>query len=154
MHGTAEIQAKVWYSKRQRVYKKQEEKIRTGNHETKYKIKIKNFEINLFKTLSKFKNYDTIVESKKLKLFSDYYLPIEIERIENFESVVNEKSYSVEELKEIYLPIIEKEIEATIQNKNNIINKQININEKDKYIDIEIIYEVIENIGVEEKIVF
>ncbi|MBR6033634.1 MAG: sporulation protein YqfD [Clostridia bacterium] len=154
VHSIADIQAKVWYSKKQRVYKSQEVKTYAGNCETKYKIKINNFEINLFKTLSKFQNYDTIVENKKLKIFSDFYLPIEIEKIQNSETEKTQKTFSAEELKEINIPIIEKEIEETIKNKEGIINKQINIDEKEKYIDIEIIYEVLEEIGIEEKIVF
>lgn len=154
VHAVADIEAKVWYSKKQRIEKVQEEEVRTGNEENKYSIKINNFEINFYKTLSKFQNYDTIEDSKKLKLFSDFYLPIEWSKKTNYETETKVRTYTAEELKEIYLPQLEAEIEAQIENKDNIVNKQINFDEKQAYVEIEVIYEVIENIGTKEKIVF
>ena len=64
VHAVADIEAKVRYRKKERIYKLQKIKEKTGAEESRYKIKINNFEINLFKTLSKFQNYDTIVENK------------------------------------------------------------------------------------------
>ena len=154
VHGMAEIEAKVWHSKRKRVYKLQEIEERTGNEEKKYKIKINNFEINLFKTLSKFQIYDTIVANKKIKLFSNFYLPIEIIELKNYEVEKKEVTYSAEELKEQEIKKIEEEIEKEILNKDKIINRQINFKDEKDFIDLEIIYEVLENIGTEEKIVF
>lgn len=49
---------------------------------------------------------------------------------------------------------IEEELKSQILNKEDIINKQINTNEQDGYIEVEVIYEVLESIGVEEKIIF
>ena len=154
VHAVADIEAKVWYSKKERISKVQEIETRTGLEEKKYSIKLNNFEINLFKTLSKFQNYDTIVENKKLKLFSNFYLPIEFVCMQNFETEKQQVTYSEDELKNINIPIIEQEIEGMIDNKEKIVNKQINIEEQKNYIDIEVIYEVLENIGTEEKIVF
>ena len=39
------------------------------------------------------------------------------------------------------------------ENKDNIINKQINVDKQEEYVEVEIIYEVIEKIGIEEKII-
>ena len=61
-------------------------KSRTQNQETKYSIRVNNFLINFYKTLSKFEKYDTIEEIKKVKIFSDFYLPIEIIKKTNYES--------------------------------------------------------------------
>ncbi len=108
----------------------------------------------MFKTLSKFENYDTIVSNKKLKFFSDYYLPIELKVMQNLETKKQQIDYSVSEIKEIYIPKIEEEIENQIASKEKIVDKQVNIKEEKDYVDIEIIYEVLENIGAEEKIVF
>ena len=154
VHANAEIEAKVWYSKKERIEKVQEENVKTGNVENKYSIKINNFEINFYKTLSKFENYDTIEEYKKLKLFSDFYLPIEWKKKTNYETEKQICSYSADELKERHLPKIEEELEAQIKNKDQIVNKQINFEDKGTYVEIEVIYEVIENIGTKEKIVF
>lgn len=154
VHAVADIEAKVWYSKKERINKKQEISTRTGNEEKKYSIKFNNFEINLFKTLSKFQNYDTIESNKKLKVFFDYYLPIEVKTTQIFETNIQQVSYSVNEIKNLYIPKIEAELEEKIRNKEMVIDKQVNISEGKDYVDIEIIYEVLENIGTEEKIVF
>lgn len=154
VHAAAEIEAKVWYSKKERINKVQEIEVRTGKEENKYRLKLNNFEINLYKTLSKFQNYDTIIENKKLKLFSDFYLPIEWIKVQNFETEKQTMTYGAEELKEQNIARIEQEIEEMIPSKENIVNKQINFEEQDAYVTIEIIYEVLENIGTEEKIVF
>ena len=154
VHAMADIEAKVWYSQKRRVYKTQNIEVSTGRQEKKYGLKLNNFEINFYKTQSKFQNYDTIEDSKKLKLFSDFYLPIEWSKKTNYETETKVRTYTAEELKEIYLPQLEAEIEAQIENKDNIVNKQINFDEKQAYVEIEVIYEVIENIGTKEKIVF
>ena len=49
---------------------------------------------------------------------------------------------------------IEEELKHQIQNTDNIVNVQINQDAKDGYIEIEVIYEVLETIGVADKIVF
>jgi hypothetical protein len=108
----------------------------------------------LYKTLSKFQNYDTINIEKKLKLFSDFYLPVGIVEMTNYEVEKQQITYSVEELKEMNTERIENELKNQIQDEQNIVNKQINYSENDAYIDIEVIYEVIESIGTKEKIVF
>ena len=154
VHAKADIEAKVWYSKSETVNLKQEVKERTRETENKYGIRINNFEINFYKTLSKFKNYDTIVTDKKIMLFSNFYLPIEVIKTTNYETKIEEVEYSVEELKEITIEKLEKEIEDDIENKENILNKQVNFYEKQDSINVEVIYEVLENIGTEEKIVF
>ena len=38
--------------------------------------------------------------------------------------------------------------------KENLLNKYINIDSKEEYVDVEVIYEIKENIGTKEKIVF
>jgi len=154
VHASADIEAKIWYSKKIRAYYEQQIRVPTGNTEEKYSIGINNFKINFYKTLSKFKNYDTINESKKLMLFSNFYLPIEIYKTTNTEYILQDITYTEEELIENTVQEIEKEIEASLQNKNNILNKQINTYKQEGYIEIEVIYEVLENIGVEDRIVF
>ena len=154
VHAMADIEAKVWYSQKRRVYKTQNIEVSTGRQEKKYGLKLNNFGINFYKTLSKFENYDTIIETKKIKLFSDFYIPIELKTIQNYEKEKQMVTYTLEELKQNNISQMEKEIEQEIGQKENIVNKQINFNEQDTYVDIEIIYEVIESIGTKEKIVF
>lgn len=102
VHAMANTQAKVWYSKKEKVFLNQQIPTDTGNTETKYSVYLNNFKINFYKTLSKFKNYDTIRTSKKPKLFSNFYLPIEIIKIENKEYILKDVTYTEEELTRNY----------------------------------------------------
>ena len=122
--------------------------------ETKYSVRLNNFTINFYKTLSKFQKYDTIEESKKLKLFSDFYLPIEIIKKTNYELVDEEISYEKEEAKQEAVTRAKQILEEQIENKENILNTYINYQETEDYIEAEVIYEVLEEIGTKEKIVF
>ena len=154
VHSLANIEAKVWYSKKEKIYLTQQVPTETGNIEEKYSLVINNFKINFYKTLSKFENYDTINESKRLKLFSNFYLPIEIIKTTNKEYVINNVTYTEEKIIEIWKTKIEEKLKEQIENQDNIINEQTNIYENDGYIEIEVIYEVLETIGVEDKIIF
>ena len=152
VHATGQVMAKVWYSKKEKVYYKQNERKQTGNVEKKYSINIKNFAINFYKKLSKFEIYDTINAEKKLKISSNFYLPFELVIKENHEVIEEEKNYSKDKAKQIGIDNISKELKSQINNEKDIINEYINTNESEEYIEVEVIYEVLENIGTEEKI--
>ena len=160
VHSRGEIQAKVWYSKKLKEDFKQSIKIETGNVEEKYSIKFNNFQINLYKVLTNFKKCDKIVENKKLELFSNFYLPIEIIKITNKECEIQEKTYTEEELKEKLVSQLEEELLDEIKQNNSdiedinsiITDKQIIVNKNNDSLEVELVYEVIENIGVEEKL--
>ena len=49
---------------------------------------------------------------------------------------------------------LEEELKKEIEEKENIINKQVNIYENEGYIEVEVIYEVLENIGSKDRILF
>ena len=154
VHAMANIEAKVWYSKKEKFFLNQQIPTDTGNTETKYSLSINNFKINFYKTLSKFENYDTINESKRLKLFSNFYLPIELIKTTNVEYVKKDVTYTEEEATQIAKQKIEEELKGEIADETNIINEQVNTYKYDGYLEIEVIYEVLETIGVEDKIVF
>ena len=154
VHSLADIQAKIWYAKKEKFSYNQQLKKPSDTTETKYSIKINNFTINFYKTLSKFKNYDTIMESKKLNVFSNFYLPIEIIKTTNSEFYYEDVTYTEKELLEIAKTKLENELLEEIENKDDIINEQVNVYKIDDGIEVEVIYEVLEEIGTEEKIVF
>ena len=153
LHSTTFIEVRTWYSKKEKFYYNQQIQVPTGETEKKYSINVNNFKINFYKTLSKFQNYDTINERKKLMIFPNFYLPIEIEKKVNKEYNIISKTYTEEELNVIAKEKLIKELETEITNKENIVNKQINIYKENEFIEAEIIYEVIEKIGKEEKII-
>ena len=154
VHAKGEIEARVWYTMKKTIPYTTTEKQYTGDAETNYGIKMNNFKINFPKGVSKFKFYDTIETENKIKLFSNFYLPISVVKTtyQQYEEI--EKTYSVEEAKNLGIQEIEKELESQIENKENIVNKNINTYEHENSIDIYITYEVLETIGTNEKIVF
>ena len=153
VHSQGEVQAKVWYKNTQKVYLQETKKEETGSLETKYSVKINNFQINLHKSVPNFEKYDTIETSKKLKLFSDFYLPIELIEYtyKEYEEIV--VIHSIEEAKKIGEDRATEELKDEIQGKE-ILNKQVKLKAEADYIEVEVTYEVEENIGIEEKIVF
>ena len=154
VHSLAEIEAKVWYTESIKIPYKVTETKYTGNEEEKYGIKFNNFQINFTKKYSKFKIYDTIETENKIRLFSDLYLPISIVKTTYKEKKEVKKSYTVEETKNIGIKELEEELEKEIENKDNIVNKNINTYEEEDGVQVYVTYEVLENIGTNEKIVF
>lgn len=154
VHAKGEIQAKVWHTKNIKILYNATEKTETGNIENKYQIKINNFEINLSKRLSKFKIYDTIVLDNKFKIFSDFYLPISLVKITNKEIKEEQKYYNAEQAKDLGIEQLQKELDNEIEDKSKVVNKIINTYEKEDGIEVYVTYEVLEDIGTNEKIVF
>lgn len=154
VHAKGEIQAKVWHTKNKKILYNATEKTETGNIENKYQIKINNFEINLSKRLSKFKIYDTIVLENKFKIFSDFYLPISLIKITNKEIKEEQKNYNVEQAKDLGIEQLQEELDNEIEDKSKVVNKIINTYEKEDGIEVYVTYEVLEDIGTNEKIVF
>lgn len=154
VHSNGQVEAKVWYTQKERVYLKETKKEDTGEAKNKYSVNINNFIINFNKRVSKFENYDTIEEAKKIKLFSNFYLPIELVKTTYKEYKVVEIAHTLEEAKTIGIERAKDKLNAQIENTNNITDEQINIKEEINFVDVEVVYEVKENIGTKEKIVF
>ena len=153
VHAQAEVQAKVWYTTTEKVYLKETEKVETGQTENSYSVKINNFQINLPKSLPKFQKYDTIEENKKLKLFSNFYLPLELVKYTYKEYEEIQLIHSIEEAKQIGIDRAKESLQEEIDGKE-ILDKQVKVRTETDYIEVEVTYEVKENIGIKEKIVF
>lgn len=154
MHAEGEVKAKVWYTEKIQLPLKQVIAGDTGNIEKKYKIKINNFTINLFKTLSKFEKYDTIETCNQIKIFSNFYLPIELIKITNTEKREDKITYGPEEAKQIAIDKACEKIENELDSNPEVLQKYINTYVNNDYVEAEVTYEVLENIGTKEKIVF
>lgn len=149
-----QIEAKVWYSKKEKMPLNQTSLKKTGNEEKRYEINFNNFKINLYKTLPNFEKYDKIYEEKKIKLFSDFYLPITL-GISTFCELEEEKTtLTNEEAAKILEEKLKNELSEEIEDKTKINDIQVNTHEEEGSIEVEVIYEVIENIGTEEKIIY
>ena len=86
-----------------------------------FRIKFNNFEINFNKRLPNFKKYDTIETNKKLKLFKNFYLPIELKKVTYKEKKIKYKNYTEEELS----TKLQEEIKTKLLKENEIISEKI-----------------------------
>ena len=153
VHAKGEVKAKVWYAKKIKSGLTREISKKTGITQNRYSININNFKINLYKTLPNFENYDTINETYKIKLFSDFYLPIEIKKTTFIEEKISKITYGKEELKQVLIEELENEFTMESFDNLNIINKIVNVyNVESGGIELEMIYEAELNIGTEEKL--
>jgi len=152
VHAKGEIEARVWYTKKIKSGFAREIIEETGEQKEIYSININNFKINLYKTLPNFENYDTINETKKIKLFKNFYLPIEVDKTTYVEKKKTKVTYGKEELKEILISELEKQFETEGINDLNITNRIVNIYEQNDTIVLEMTYEVKTTIGIEKGI--
>lgn len=152
VNSSAEIEGKVWYTKKKKEAFAQKVEEQTGGVENKYGIKFKDFQINFYKTLSNFENYDTISEEEKLSIFSNFYLPLQIIKTTNYEKVIKDVKYEENELKTKIIQELEEELKSEIGENKNVINKYVNYKKYENELEIELVYEVLENIGTKEKI--
>ena len=121
VHSLGEVEAIVKYTKSEKLYYKEEQNVKTGKKEEKYQLKINKIQINFYKTLSKFKIYDTIEENKKLKVFSNLYLPISVTKITNYELEENSKNITREDLTQKGTQKLKEGLEKEIGKDKNIL---------------------------------
>lgn len=152
VHAQADIYANIYYEKEGKESLVQEIEVKTGNEEKKIEIYIKNFKINFNKGVSKFENYDTIRTTKKLKLFSNYYIPVEIVQITNIETNKEYKKYTENELKEKLARRLEEELDKEIADiVYEKINKELVLENIDDVMNVKLVYEIQEKIGIKQK---
>ena len=151
VHSLGVVEAEIIYSKTKEVYFEQEKYNKTGKKENKYEININNKNIKLYKNISKFDFYYTEINQNKIKISNNFYLPISITKVTNFEQTKEVKNYSIEEAIEIATQELTKEFENELPNKENITDKNVKTVQKDNSVIVTLICKVIEEIGEEIK---
>ena len=140
------IEKEIKYEKE--MNQKIELKEKTGNVVNKVEIYINNFKINLSKTLLNFENYDTIRENKRVKLFSNFYLPINFSFVKFEEWKMVEKVYNINELKDILYSEIDEQFKSEYDISDfEKIEIEEQTNEEDGKLKLTITYKVQEKIG-------
>ena len=155
VHAEGEIFAKVWYTKEETASLNQQYFINTGNKKNKYSIKINNFKINFNKGVPNFKNYDTIETCKKLKLFSNYYIPIEIVKTTYEETKLESKEYTIEELSnKLQIKLKQELLEENGIAEEDVIETTPIVTENKTSITVKIVCSTEEKIGTLEQLVY
>ena len=106
----------------------------------------------IIRTKSNFEYYKSDISEKNLRLFNNFYIPISITKITNEEQTKETKNYSLSEAINIGVEDLSKQIEEEIENKDNITNKNVRTDESETSVTVTVTYEVIENIGENQKI--
>ena len=153
VHAQGEVIAKVWYTKKKKSTFTREINTFTGNKKNRYTIFLHNFPINLYKSIPNFEKYDTISENKKLRIFSNFYLPITVTK-NTYQEIKTEKiTYGKQELQNILIAALEEEFQQKHTEGDTITNKIVNVYQtKDNTLEVEMTYEKLETIGTEEKL--
>ena len=121
VHADGEILAKVSYKIEEEAELKQCYYEPTEKAYNNFRIKFNNFEINFNKRLPNFKNYDTIETNKKLKLFSNFYIPVEFKKVTYKEKKIKTKEYTTEELSEE----LQEKLKSKLLDQNNLSEKDV-----------------------------
>jgi similar to stage IV sporulation protein len=148
VHSEALIYAKTWYTKVDEQSLKQSYYEQTENTYNNFGIKFNNFKINFNKRLPKFEKYDTIITDNKLKIFSNFYFPIEFEKISYTEKVLKYKEYTAEELSEE----LQQKLKNEVLEENNILEDDlldciVSVNTTDESVRVKLTCIVEEQIG-------
>ena len=151
VHSLGEVIAKVKYELTEEMSFFEEYYQKTGKSEKKYEVYINNFKITLYKNLSKFNCFETEENEKNVKISPKLYLPISINRITNYEIELYTRNNTKEECIKFLSDKLEKELNEKIENKESIVNKYIKTEDKENSVVVTLIYEVLENIGVNKK---
>lgn len=152
VHAEATIYGKIMYEKTKKESLIQEIEKTTGNEEKKIEINLNNFKIILPKGVSKFENYDTIKTNKKLKLFSNFYLPISITEIKFVEKQKEYKTYTEEELIEKMKKEIGEELKEEYSLQGDNIEELLETNVQDGSVEVKVTYIAEEEIGTKENL--
>ena len=155
VHAEAEVWGKVWYVKEEEMEFKQQVLEETGNIEKKYQINLNDFKINFNKGLPKFENYDTIEAVRKVKLFSNYYIPIEIKTITYKEQNIKYKEYTIEELSNE----LQNKLKRELLTENDISEKEIiecipSVTEMKNSVKVKLTCVVKEKIGTYRQLIY
>ena len=152
VNAEATIYGKISYKKSKKESLIQEIEKTTGKEEKKIEINLNNFKIILPKGVSKFENYDTIKTNKKLKLFSNFYLPISFTEIRFLEKQKEYKTYTEEEL----IEKLKKELEDELKKEHSLSEKNVEelleTEVQNGSVEVKVTYIAEEEIGTKENL--
>jgi similar to stage IV sporulation protein len=154
VHAVADIIAEIYYTKEAEENFEQEYYELTENTYNNFSVKFNNFEINFNKRLPNFKNYDTIETNKKIKIFSNIYLPIVFKKTTYKEKNLKQKVYTTEELSDE----LQEKLKLELLEENNILEENVtdvtcDVTPTDTGVKVKITCIVTENIGIEQSTV-
>ncbi|MGE5633218.1 MAG: sporulation protein YqfD [Caulobacteraceae bacterium] len=151
IHSMAKVSARTWYEDVEEIPLQQVDYKPTGNTATQYKLQILNKELSGKKSI-KFKDYNEYVEEKNILSFGDYVFPVKLIEYRFEELLPSLKTVTVNEAKQRCEERLNARIKLQIPEEAVILNRQINYYVDKKSVKAKIAVEVLEDIGVKQKI--
>lgn len=152
VHAAAEVKAKLWYELKMEEDIKYNEKVYTGQTKKSYSITILNQKFNIPTTSINYTTCDKITSIKRLDLGGDFTLPFALIIDEYKEYNLNEKTRSIEEIKNLIELKLDKLIQQQFNQTVEILNKNIQYKNEANKVVANIIITTIERIDQEAKI--
>jgi len=151
VHSLAQISARTWYEEAEEIPLQQIEYKHTGKVSRQYKLKLLNKEFSRKRSVS-FKDFNESVRERNLISFGDYIFPVKLIEYRFEELVPTLKTLMVNEAKERCAERLNAAIKLQIPEGAVILNKNINYYVDKKSVKAKINVEVLEDIGVKQKI--
>lgn len=148
--GTAFV--KTWYTNIVKIPYERDIVSKTGNEEKRYILGIKNYEINLTNSDTKFEKYDKIISSNSLLLFGKFELPIELTKIVYQEVDVDTVRYTKEQAILSAKNEIENNVIKKLEGIGEVVNTDIKTEENEDGITVVVTIECIEETGTKQRL--
>lgn len=151
INAQGEVFAKVWYKEDINIDFYEEKISYTGNEIKRFGTKLLNKKIFFGKLSTNYKEYDTIINESKLSVKGKEF-PITIYEYIIKEKVTTSINRTYDEAVKYANEVLDKNISIKFNQDTVILNKTNNITEYNGGINVELIYECLEQIGTKEKI--
>jgi similar to stage IV sporulation protein len=151
VHSLAQISARTWYEDAEEIPLQQIEYKPTGKVVRHYKLKLLSKEFSRKRSVS-FKDFNEFISEKNLISFGDYVFPVKLVEYRFEELVPVLKTLKVDEAKERCAERLNAKIKLQIPEGAVVLNKNINYFVDKKSVKAKINVEVLEDIGVKQKI--
>lgn len=143
---------KTWYTNILKIPYERDIVSKTGKEEKRYILRIKNNEINLINSDTKFEKYDTIISSNNLLLFGKFELPIGMTKIVYQEVDVDTVKYTKEQAILSAKNEIENDILKKLEGIGEVVNTEIKTVENKDSITVFVTIECIEETGTKQRL--
>jgi similar to stage IV sporulation protein len=151
VHSLAQISARTWYEEAEEIMLQQVEYKATGRVVRHYKLKLLNKEFSRKRSVS-FKDFNEYMTEKNIISFGDYIFPVKLIEYRFEELVPEMKTLTAEEAKARCAERLNARIKLHIPEGAVILKKNIEYYVDKKSVKAKIEVEVMEDIGVKQKI--
>ncbi|MFZ5352880.1 MAG: sporulation protein YqfD [Bacillota bacterium] len=151
VHSMAQVTARTWYEDAEEIPLVQIEYKATGRSITRYKLDIMGKSFSAKENV-KYQDYNSYEEVKNILCFGDFVFPVKLIKTRYEELMPVEKIVTVDEAKARCAERLNQKIRIQIPENAVILNKNIDYYVEDSCVKAKITVEVLEDIGVKQKI--